>query len=113
MFDQALYDRLIARTILDVHGCRLWQGQTDGKKDKTNIYGRTSYRGHTIAAHIAMWKAVKGRPRKGMQIDHRCANTLCIEITHLQERTNLKNSRLREKRKKHKGDVLKCLAVRG
>ncbi|QIG66891.1 HNH endonuclease protein [Rhizobium phage RHph_TM3_14A] len=113
MFDQALYDRLIARTVLDMHGCRIWQGQTDGKKDKTNVYGRTTRKGVTIATHIAMWWAVKGRPRKGMQIDHRCANTLCIEITHLQERTNLKNSRLREKRKKHKGDVLKCLAVRG
>lgn len=114
MFDQALFDRLFANVIVcEVTGCHLWQGSTDGKKDKTNVYGRTSWRGYTIAAHIAMWWAHKGRPRKGMQIDHKCAVTLCINIDHLQERSNLKNARLREKRKKHKGDVLKCLAVRG
>lgn len=113
MLDQALYDRLIANTTLDANGCRLWQGRTDGKKDKTNVYGRTSFKGQTIGAHIAMWWAHKGRPRKGMQIDHRCNNTLCIEIEHLQERTNLKNSRLREKRKKFKGDVARCLGVKG
>lgn len=113
MFDQALADRLLARTVLDMHGCRIWQGGTDGKKDKKNIYGRFSWRGRTIATHIGIWWAHHGRPRRGMQIDHRCNNTLCIEITHLQERTNLKNSRLREKRKKYKGDVLACLAIKG
>lgn len=110
MLDQQLFDRLFARCIVNEHGCHIWQGQTDGKPDP---YGRTTLKGITIATHIAMWWAHKGKPRKGMQIDHRCAVRLCINIEHLQERSNLKNSRLREKRKKHKGNVLMCLAVKG
>lgn len=115
MFDQTLFDRLIARVIVvhhddnPAHDCHIWNGQTDGKEDP---YGRTSYKGQTIGAHIAMWKAVVGKIRKGFNVDHKCCNRLCIRIEHLQEVTALKNQRLRVKRSKHKGDVFRCLAVK-
>jgi hypothetical protein len=110
MFDQALFERLFARVyVVPETGCHVWQGQTDGKETP---YGRTTYKGQTIGAHIAMWKACNGRIRKGFQIDHKCTNRLCIRIEHLQEVTNLKNQRLRVKRAKHKGDVFRCLAVK-
>jgi hypothetical protein len=109
MFDQTLFDRLFSRVSVLETGCHVWQGQTDGKSDP---YGRTTYKGQTIAAHIAMWKACKGRIRRGFQIDHRCTNRLCINIDHLQEVTGLKNARLREKRKHHKHDIYRCLAIK-
>lgn len=111
MHDQALFDRLIARTVLDpATGCRLWQGQTDGDPD--DPYGRTTYKGQTIGVHKAMFKAAKGKIRKGFDVDHKCTRRLCIEIEHLQDVTGLKNQRLRVKRAKHKGDVIRCLAVK-
>lgn len=110
MFDQALFDRLFSRVTIDPEtGCHLWQGQTDGKEDP---YGRTTYKGQTIATHIAMWKAIIGRIRKGFEIDHKCTRRLCINIDHLQEVTSLRNQRLRVKRSKHKHDVFKCLAIK-
>jgi len=109
MFDQALHDRIAARCVRDDEtGCLLWQGQTDGDPD--DPYGRTTYKGQTIAVHIAMFKAKKGKIRKGFQIDHKCTRRLCVE--HLQEVTGKKNARLREKRKKHKHDVFKCIAIK-
>jgi hypothetical protein len=59
-----------------------------------------------------MWKAVVGKIRKGRNIDHKCTNRLCIRFEHLQEVTVLKNQRLRVKRSKHKGNVMRCLAVK-
>lgn len=110
MFDQALFDRLMSFVQVNpVTGCHLWTGQTDGKEDP---YGRTTYKGQTIAAHRAMWKACRGLFRKGFDVDHRCTVRLCINYDHLKEVTKLKNQRLKHKRKKHKGDVFKCLAVR-
>jgi hypothetical protein len=110
MFDQALFDRLESRVLLDpVTGCKIWQGQTDGKEDP---YGRVSYKGQTIGAHIAMWKAVFGKIRKGYDVDHGCNVRLCIEYTHLKPVTKLKNQRLRQKRSKYRTDALKCLEVR-
>lgn len=109
MFDQALFDRLESRVQLDtVTGCKIWQGQTDGKADP---YGRVSHKGCTIGAHIASWKANKGRIPKGYDIDHGCNVRLCIEISHLKPVTKLRNQRLKSKRAKHKGNALKCLSV--
>lgn len=110
MFDSNLFERLFARVEIDPEtDCHLWQGQTDGKADP---YGRTTFKGQTIGAHIAMWRALKGKVRKGFEIDHKCTRRLCINIEHLQEVTGKRNSRLREKRKPHKGNVFKCLAIK-
>lgn len=113
MFDQKLFDRLFARVIIDeITGCHIWQGQTDGRPDP---YGRTTLYSTTIATHIAMWFAHTGQVPRGKKhhIDHRCTVRLCINFDHLQLRTVKKNMQLREKRKKHKGNVLACLAVKG
>lgn len=110
MFDQALFDRLMTYVREDeVTGCKIWQGQTDGKDDP---YGRCSYKGCTVGVHIAMWKAVYGKIRKGYDVDHGCNVRLCIEYTHLKPVTKLKNQRLKKKRAKYKGDALKCLTIR-
>jgi len=109
--NQKLFDRLYARVIIDENGCHIWQGQTDGRPDP---YGRTTLYSTTIATHIAIWFAKHGKlPKKGWHVDHRCTVRLCINLDHLQLRTLKKNMQLREKRKKHKGNVILCLAVKG
>lgn len=110
MYDE-LYSRIVAGCVRDtVTGCLIWQGGTDGNAERP--YGRISYRGNKIATHIGVYRAKKGRVPKGKEVDHRCVVSLCCEIEHLQAVTPLKNQRLKQKRMKHKGDVLKCLAVK-
>lgn len=113
-----MYEELVARIMANtVHdpetGCRIWQGNTDGRDDP---YGRVSFKGTTIAPHIAVGRyglQKQGKkPRKGYQFDHKCNRRLCVEENHLQEVTNLRNQRLKKKRAKHKGNPLKCLEVK-
>lgn len=109
MFEE-LYNRIKANCLVDpVTGCHLWQGQTDGKEDP---YGRTSYRGQTIATHIGVFKAKKGRIKKGYDVDHKCNRRLCCNEDHLQQVTKSRNNKLRIKRAKHRDDVFRCLAVK-
>lgn len=109
MFEE-LYNRIMANTIHDEEtGCRIWQGGTDGKADP---YGRIKHKSHTIATHIGVWKHAKGKIKRGYDIDHKCNRRLCVEKTHLQQVTKLKNQRLRAKRAKYRDDVFRCLAAK-
>lgn len=109
MFDE-VYERIMARCVLDpVTGCKLWQGGTDGRDPP---YGRISFRGRTIATHLVVWKKHKGKIPRGKQVEHGCNRRLCCEIDHYTVVTPKRNSKLREKRKKHRHDALKCLAVK-
>lgn len=108
MFED-LYNRIKANCLIDPEtGCHLWQGNTDGKEG----YGRASYRGQTIATHIGVFKAKKGKIKKGYKVDHRCNRVLCCNEDHLQQVTNKKNQRLRVKRSKYRDDVFRCLAAK-
>jgi hypothetical protein len=109
-----LIDRVYANTVLDPDtGCRIWQGQTDGKADP---YGRMTVKGQTVAVHIAVMRGKLQRMGKklpkGWDVDHKCTVRLCCNAEHLQPVTKLKNQRLKHKRAKYKGDALRCLEVR-
>lgn len=109
MFDE-VYERIMAKCIDDPEtGCKLYQGQTDGRDDP---YGRISYRGQTIAVHLAVWKKHKGKIPKGKQVEHGCNRRLCCEIGHYDAVTPKGNSKLRERRKRFRNDPLRCLEVK-
>ena len=111
---ESITERIYANCAYDAEtGCRIWLGRTDGKDEP---YGRMTFKGQTIAPHIAVMKAAlqrKGKKLpKGHDVDHKCNRRLCCEENHLQAVTKLRNQRLRVKRAKHKGDALRCLEVR-
>lgn len=81
--------------------CYWWTGSNSQQK-KGNPYARMSIFGATTAVHLYLWKRFKGPIRKKYQIDHKCNNTLCINLDHLQMVTHIKNQRLRAKRTKEK-----------
>lgn len=81
--------------------CYIWTGSNSQQK-KGNPYGRISILGCTTAVHLYLWKRFNGPIRKKYQIDHKCNNTLCVRLDHLQMVTNLKNQRLRASRAKEK-----------
>ena len=59
-------------------GCWIWTGGISGP------YGSTSYRGATRRAHRVTWEVANGPIPAGMEIDHRCRQTLCVNPDHLQ-----------------------------
>ncbi|MGW7630513.1 HNH endonuclease signature motif containing protein [Streptomyces griseoincarnatus] len=70
----------------DLGQCWIWTGGNNGK------YGKLGRQ----YAHRAAYEAAKGAIPEGLQIDHLCRNTLCVNPDHLEAvtgRTNLLRSR--------------------
>lgn len=54
-------------------------------------YGMVRYRGKTMGAHRLSWMAYKGDIPNGMEIDHICHNSLCVNPDHLRLATRKQN----------------------
>ena len=67
-------------------GCWEWAGATDGKN-----YGRIRDAGRLRLAHRVAWELMNGPIPEGIFLDHRCANTLCVNPSHLRAVTNAQN----------------------
>lgn len=65
--------------------CWLWTGPHDR-------YGTISVDGRNRAAHRLAYELVKGPIPEGMQIDHLCRNTLCVNPDHLEAVTSRENT---------------------
>lgn len=99
MFDQKLYDKIVARVRKDeATGCWVWTGPYwRSRKSPGNRYGYTSLyfpetqKSKTIGTHKAMWLALHGKPEKGMCVCHKCDNPLCCNPDHLWLGTHLEN----------------------
>lgn len=61
-------------------GCRLWTGAQSGSCGK---YGHLKVRGKFRKAHRLAWENENGSIPEGMEVDHACDQTLCIEVAHL------------------------------
>ncbi|KPC66443.1 hypothetical protein ADL27_59345 [Streptomyces sp. NRRL F-6602] len=70
----------------DLGPCWMWTGSTNGR------YGRIGKQ----YAHRLAYESAKGPIPEGLQIDHLCRNTLCVNPEHLEAvtgRVNLLRSR--------------------
>lgn len=74
-------------------GCWLWTGAKDTGTDKEakRVYGRFSYRGAYRGAHIIAFLIANGSVPPGLDIAHKCANSLCVNPEHLWARTREQN----------------------
>ena len=79
--NECLFNRLKAKSILDVSGCWLWRGK------KVDRYGTISLKcdgvWKTRSAHRVMWEAVNGPIPDGMCVLHRCDVPSCVCPDHL------------------------------
>lgn len=69
-------------------GCRLWTGAQSGSRGS---YGHLKVAGRFVKAHRVSWAEANGPIPDGMEVDHRCGQTLCIEPAHLQLATPYEN----------------------
>lgn len=81
-------DKFLARVIKTQKGCWDWNGSVHKLG-----YGLVYFRKDTILAHRASYRIFKGDIPKGLEIDHLCRNTLCVNPDHLEAVTGQENMR--------------------
>lgn len=68
-------------------GCLVW---TAGLS--STGYGRMTDDGGHLKVHRYAWERANGPIPEGMEVDHRCHNTLCCEVSHLRLTTHKQNA---------------------
>jgi hypothetical protein len=84
-----IQQRLYERSVVDVAtGCWNWIGALSAGK-----YGSIYYEGRMQKAHRVMWRVRRGEILVGMDLDHLCRNTRCVNPAHLEPVTRSENLR--------------------
>ncbi|GAF84940.1 unnamed protein product [marine sediment metagenome] len=76
----------IQASIKVVDSCWEWQAGFDGKG-----YGKILVQGKLVGAHRASYRLYHGPIPQGLEVDHICRNTACINPEHLQAITRREN----------------------
>ena len=72
--------------------CWIWAGETYSNSNRKLLYGQFRIGAHRYAAHRVSWRIFHGAIPDGLQLDHRCYNTLCVNPAHLHVVTSQENS---------------------
>ncbi len=95
-----LLDRFMEKVELPsgLDGCWMWKGATygrEGTKYGTIFTGERNDLGHPLSrgAHRVSYELAVGVIPDGMEIDHLCRVTLCVNPDHLEPVTRLENQR--------------------
>lgn len=91
----AAAERLRRRSVVSESGCWEWQGST------TRGYGNLTFEGQSRYAHVLSYETFTGPVPAGMEIDHLCFNTRCVNPAHLEPVTPAENKRRATARRTH------------
>ncbi len=67
--------------------CWAWRGYVG-----VNGYGQIGIRGKRYLAHRVVWQREHGSIPEGLELDHLCRNTICVNPNHLEPVTHRENS---------------------
>lgn len=81
-------ERLMRRYIRKTDTCWIWIGVLD-----TKGYGLASIANKRYRAHRIVYEALVGPIPEGLELDHLCKNTYCVNPTHLEPVTHAENMR--------------------
>lgn len=88
---KSLMERMQSKfTVEEASGCWTWNGATADKQGKW-VYGVVVSKGKLVMAHRAMYELQRGPIPDGLQLDHLCRNTRCINPAHLEPVTAKEN----------------------
>jgi hypothetical protein len=73
--------------------CWLWIGPTKDGYGHYCAWDSDSGRKVNLRAHRAVWELLRGPIASGLQLDHLCRNTLCVNPAHLEPVTPIENLR--------------------
>lgn len=86
---EAAKARIMKNVTVSDAGCWVWTAWINNKG-----YGYMSYRGRPYPAHRAAWEVFRGEQlERGIDVDHLCRNTLCVNPEHLEPVTHRENIR--------------------
>lgn len=83
-----LAKRLAKKRKLVASGCMEWTAYTDPKTGYGSI---SNAPGNPISGHVAAWITIFGPVPTGLVVRHKCDNTLCVEVRHLELGTDADN----------------------
>lgn len=93
-----LEGKLKSKILIDQNGCWVWQGAFFNKP--YGKYGQIRVlvdgKSKIVKAHRESYKLYKGEIPTGLELDHLCHNTLCVNPAHLEPVTHLENMRRRK-----------------
>lgn len=74
--------------------CWLWTAAKGGKDKRYGVINRGGRGTGMEYAHRVAWMLAYGTIPAGMEVDHRCKHTLCVNPAHLRIVTPLRNKQL-------------------
>lgn len=72
-------------------GCFVWLRARKGRAVKSGYYGCLWSNGTRVGAHRFAWTRRFGAIPSGMEVSHRCHNSLCVNVEHLCLETRTQN----------------------
>lgn len=76
-------ERFKSKFLISASGCWDWTGKINKNNAKLK-YGRFVFDGQRILAHRFSYMVYKGVVQNGLELDHLCRNTLCVNPSHLE-----------------------------
>ncbi len=71
-------ERVLARSVMNESGCRIWTGHT-----LKSGYGQIRYNYRAYAAHRFAWEIANGPIPDGLCVCHKCDVPACVNVDHL------------------------------
>jgi hypothetical protein len=82
------------RRIVKKNGCWVWIGAKRAgrvRNGKMQYYGVVTIGYKNKCVHRVIYEMYKGKIKKGLELDHLCRNTLCVNPKHLEAVTHSEN----------------------